>query len=132
MPAIQTSYTSDYAPGFAGMIANQETRNVVPVYQGAADLSVTAVPGTAFVGFSVCDNTVAPSPAGGYGQGETAAVMTMGVLWTTCSTAAAMGEPVFATGAGALSDQSAGDTAVPGARFDSTAAANALVKIRIK
>ena len=145
MPAIQTSYTSDYSPGFVGMVANQETRNIfsrtstdaslafgVPVYQGATDNTVTATPGTAFVGFSVCDNTVAPSTLGGYGEGETAAIMTMGVFWTTAVSAAVMGEPVFVTGAGALSDQATGDTAVPGARFDSTAAANALVKIRVK
>ena len=148
MPPIQTTYNSSYAPGYVGMVANQELANIVsrtaadaslafgvPVFQGPTDHTVTATPGTAFRGISVADKTVVPSLTSAvrdaYAQNDTAAVMTQGVIWVTASAAVTAGEPVFITSAGLFTDVATGDTAVPGATFDTSAASGALVKIRL-
>ena len=151
MPPIQTTYTSDYAPGYAGLIANQETSNVisrivadaaglqfgVPVFQGPTDHSVTSTPGTPFVGFSVLDKTVrpnlsfAPAQTNAYAQNDTAAILTLGVVWVVASVAVVAGEPVFVTPAGLITDQASGDAAIPRASFVNSVAAGGLVKIRL-
>ena len=156
MPPVQTTYTATFQPGYVGMVVNQETSNIVsrtvadaggigfgvPVFQGPTDLSITAVPNANFLGITVLDRT---TPAFSAPNGVltaaspnvvqlagVAGVMTMGVVWTTAAVAVTARQPVYITAAGAFSDVASGDTAVPGATFDSSASANALVKIRIK
>jgi hypothetical protein len=153
MPPIQTTYNSEYTAAFAGMVANMETRNVisrtvqdatlafgVPVFQGALDNSVTATPGTAFRGISIVEKNALPfTMTGGslaasgmtYQQGDTAGIITKGVVWVLASSVTVAGQQVYLTAGGLYTDVASGDTAIPGALFDDSVASGALVKIRL-
>ena len=144
MPQIQTTYASTYTAAFVGMIANQETRNIISlavqdatlafgaaVFQGATDNACTSVPGTRFRGIAIVDKSVPAGSSDAYVQMQTASVATLGVVWVVAAHAVAAGEPVFVTSSGAFTDVSTGDTAIPNATFDSSAASGALVKIRL-
>ncbi|SPZ07506.1 Uncharacterised protein [Pseudomonas luteola] len=132
--AIQTSYSENIRAGVPGALVDMIpktllSRNVedaagiafgVPVYQGARDKGVTATTGTAatFVGFTVMDRSVAVGSK--FSQYESARVMTKGALWITAPAAVTAGAAVVI-----------GGVTIPGARYDTSAAANQIVQVRL-
>jgi hypothetical protein len=150
---IQTSYTETMRAGVVGAIVNTEPNNLisrtvegaaigfgVPVAQGAGDKGAraTAAGDTAarFVGVTVREHSVRPETPNSFAVGETARVMTRGVIWVTASIAVAAGDPVFVTVATGAFRNSATATAgaeiqIPNSRFDTSAAAGALVQLRL-
>ena len=150
MPAVQTSYPNTQSAGYRGMVANGEwATNVIsrivdpaataavapgdPVLQGAAEqLVVPAAGGTgAFRGIAIRDVTLPPAAGDLFAPTVTVGVMTKGVVWVNAATAVSPGQSAFFTAAGALTGTATGNTAIPGAVWESAAAAPGLAKLRL-
>lgn len=134
--------------GIVGQHANSEEWNAItrlatdtadnpigfgqPVYRVAGnDQVVTSDDSGAFLG--VTRYRVDIDPVAGYSDGEHVSIMTDGVMYVAAGATATAGAPAgydiatdrWANVAGAYVE-------VPGVEFDTTAGANAIVKIRIK
>ena len=150
MPAVQTSYANTLTPGTLGMVADGEwVTNVIsrivdpaatvpvnfgdPVLQGAADQTVVSANGATgtFRGIAVRDVTLPPTAGDQFGPTATLGVLTKGVIWVNAAVAVAAGQAVYFTTAGALTDVASGDTAIPGAIWDSSTATPGLAKLRL-
>ena len=150
MPAVQTTYSAAHASGYPGMIADgEQVTNVIsrivdpntanpiafgdPVLQGVSEATVQSVSGGSgvFRGIAVRDPTLAASAGDQYGATVTAAVMTKGVIWVLAAVAVSAGQPVYFTGAGALTNVPTSNTAIAGAMWESTTAAAGLAKMRL-
>ena len=147
--AVQTDYTSEMAPGYEGMIANTEPNVLISrtvegaaigfgraVKQGTADTEIEAATAAADVyrGITVRDQSVDPSSANATPVGESALVMTKGVVWVTAFDGVVAGAPVYmrvAGGSARFTDTATDNLAIPGAVFDSSGGAGDLVKIRL-
>lgn len=147
--AVQTTYNTTHAVAYAGQIANQEQSNLVsrtvettagiafgkPVARGAADDGAIIWAGAgSFLGVTVRDQSAKVDPTGaldGFPKGDSARIMTKGVVWVVAGEAVADGDPVHLTAAGAFMKTTTDNTAVAGAVFDTSAASGALVKIRL-
>lgn len=121
MAEVQTTYATDLAIGYAGMIANGEDSNRisrtcevsggiaygVPVYRGSGDHGCTNVVGTlaTFLGFSIAHQAlglVAGQDADEYAQYETVNILTSGAIFAHVTGAVTDGAPLtMGTGAGA-------------------------------
>ena len=150
MPAVQTTFSATQAAAYLGMIADgEQVTNVIsrildpatanpvnfgdPVLQGASDYTVQSVGGGTGVcrGIAVRDPTLPASAGDQYVATATIAVMTKGVIWVNASVAVTAGQPVYFTGAGALTNVSTSNTALSGAIWDSTTTAAGLAKVRL-
>ncbi len=153
--ALQTNYPDTQAKAIAGMPATMlpatEISRTVEgaaiafgkaVEQGATDKSVKAFAGGAYVGLAMLDRAASGlSVTGGqvtgratdaFGVGESARIRTKGDLWVVAAVAVDAGDGVFLTAAGAFTNVEAGNTAIPGARWDtSTTAAGQLAAVRL-
>jgi hypothetical protein len=149
MPAVQTSYTGVLAPAVVGMIANSESRNVIsrtPVgvnigfgavaLRGPSDGTIVPV-GTsgagAYLGLTVLDPTlpsIALSPIDVYVAGETAAVITKGVIWVQATAAVTQGAAAYYDATGNIS-AATGGTAIPNATFDTSTTGAGLAVLRL-
>lgn len=112
------------------------------VEQGATDKSVKAFVGGKYVGIAMLDRsasglTVTAGQVTGratdaFGVGESARVRTKGDLWVTAAVAVAAADAVYLTAAGAFTNVATDNTAIPGARWDtSTTAAGQLAVVRL-
>lgn len=125
---------------YAGMVAESQavrdvaskivTTAVVPfgvaVGAGATDGSCR-LGGTGYLGITVADKTRA---ADQYAVGEAAAVMRKGTIWVTVGAAVTPGDTVyFVPATGVITDVSTDNTAIPGAKFETTAASGALARV---
>ena len=144
MDALQTSYSETHAPYVEGMIANSEKSNIVSrVVETAAGIGFgkVAVRGTAdnqikvaeadaaYLGITVRDTTQLQDS---YLQYGTAAVMTKGVIVVQASVAVAQGDAVhFVPATGVLTNVATGNTAIPGATWDSSTSGAGLAKLRL-
>lgn len=131
---LQTSYQENIRAGVPGAIVDMIPKTLIsrtvedaagiafglPVYQGAADKGVTATVGTAadFVGFTVLDRSAATGSL--FSRYESARVMTKGALWITAPAAVSAGDAVVL-----------GGVTIPDARYDTSAAANQIVQVRL-
>lgn len=150
MPAVQTSYATFQAPGYLGMVANGEwVTNVIsrivdpaaavpvapgdPVLQGSSEQLVVSANGGSgvFRGIAVRDVALPPSAGDVFAPTVTVGVMTKGVVWVNAAAAVSPGQPAFYTAAGALTAASSGNTAIPGALWESAAATPGLAKLRL-
>ena len=150
MPAVQTSYATTPAAGYLGQIADgEQVTNVIsrvvdpasanpinfgdPVLQGASDGTIQSVSGGTgvFRGIAVRDVTLPPSAGDQYLVGLTAAVLTAGVIWVNATVPVSAGQPAYYTAAGALTNVSTSNTAVPNAMWDSTTATAGLARLRL-
>lgn len=116
MAVVQSTYATGYAAGFPGMVANGETSNRISrtvedaagigfgkaVFRGSGAHGVTAtVSATAsdFVGITMSDKTQMAFPAADepdeYAEDQTAAIMTMGVIWVTAGATVVAGAQVY-------------------------------------
>lgn len=137
MPAYQTSYINNPVAAYAGMIADTEFTTVLSheittaavgfglaVGRGASDRTAR-LGGAGYVGVTVADKANVNAQ---YAVGDQAGVMLKGAVWVTAGAAVTPADSVFfAAATGVISNISAGGTAIPGARFLTTAANGALV-----
>lgn len=146
---VQTNYNTQIAAAYEGMIANTEPNVLISrtvegaaigfgkaVKQGTADNGIAAATAAADVvrGITVRDQSVDPSSPDATPVGGSALVMTKGVVWVTAFDTVVAGAPVYmrvAGGSARFTDTSTDNLAIPGAVFDSSGGAGALVKIRL-
>jgi len=152
MAPVQTTYSINHAPGFAGQVADQNdiaimsgvAEGTVPVgiavTRGALDTGVIVPAGTAaFRGVSVrsLDLEANASTAIEYVDGNEVALLTRGTVFVTANETVAPGEPVFFqhTGTGIGNFRNDADTAqadaIVGATFLDDGLVGELVRIRI-
>lgn len=148
MAVVQSTYTTTYPTGYAGMIANGETGNRIsrtvedaagigfgkPVFRGSGDHGVTATPSTALMGFTLANAAVPPAQSSGiqadlYPQYGTAAILTSGVLWVATAVAVADGDQAYVTSAGALTNVATSNTLLSGWIFQDTLSAAGLSRL---
>ena len=146
MAVLQTAYTDQVAPGYAGMVANAETSNRITrtnedaaslpfgraVFRGAGDHGCTATVGAGFLGISIAHEAL--GLLGGltpdaFPQVASVPVMTMGVIWVNAVVAVAKGDQAYTTAAGLLTNVTAGNTILTGWSFDTSTAAAGLAKL---
>lgn len=134
--AYQTSYRDELAPGLPGRLVNMEVSNTisrivedsagigfgVPIFQGAADNGVSAT-GDVFRGVTVADPGRFEDT---YTEGQTAGVLTTGVIWVVAGGTVSAGDPALYDGG-----WETGADALPGAVFDSSGGEGDLVKLRL-
>lgn len=150
----QTSYSNEHAAAFAGMVATQYPFSIAtgvvedaagigfgkPVVVGAADGGIT-VPNAAgenlYLGIT-CRNPAAPLTATAFTadvnpDGSNAPYLTRGEIWVTVGTNVVPGDPVYIreTDAVFLKAAATNVTALPNAKYMTTAASGALAKVRI-
>ena len=147
MAVLQTAYTDQVAPGFAGMVANAETSNRISrtiedaggiafgkaAFRGVGDHGITATPtaGT-LLGITIAHEAlglIAGQTADVYPQYENVGIMTQGVIWVTAGAAVADGDQAYVTAGGVLTNVSTSNVILPGWFFDTTAASGALAKL---
>lgn len=142
MPISDTigTYNNYPAAAFVGMVAEAngnrdiasrkiETASVafgLAVGRGTADGSAK-LGGAGFEGITVADKT---RTADLYAVGETAGVIRKGAVWVTAGASVTPADTVyFAAATGVISNISAGGTAITGAKFETSAANGALVRV---
>lgn len=150
MPAVQSTYLNENAIAYEGMIVNTEPNNLISrevegaaigfgkaVKQGTADAGVALATASndVFRGITVRTND---QDAEEYPVRASALVMTRGVIWVTAHDTVVAGAAVYvavsaspAADAMKFTDAASGNLAVPNAIFESSGAADELVKIRL-
>lgn len=139
--AIQTDYKTTLTPAVVGTQATMVpativSRNVeepdglafgVPVSQGANENGVIAFAGD-IVGITLLDRSAMGDVFPRY---SSARVMTEGDIWVTASVAVAAGDDVYVTPAGAFTNIATSNTAIAGARWDTSTTAAGLAVVRL-
>jgi len=150
MAVVQSTYATDHAVGFLGMVANGETSNRIsrtvedataiafgrPVWRGAGDHGciLAATAGT-LLGITIANYAVPPVQSTGanvdsYPQYATAGILTQGVIWVTAGEAVTDGAQAYAVpSTGVIVDTSTDNVIMPGWFFDQTVASGALVRL---
>jgi hypothetical protein len=148
MPSVQTSYLDQAVSAVAGMIASSEPSTVISricetaagigfgvvAVQGVGDDEVRVCEaGKAFRGITLMDKTVRPDNVDQYAQYDNVAVITKGPVWVLAGATVVAGEPaLFVEATGALTNVvAAGNVAIDGAIFDTSAASGALCVLRL-
>lgn len=147
MAELQTTYTDQIAPGFAGMIANGETSNRIsrscedaagiafgrPVFSGAGENGCTATPAAGMLlGISIATSGLGLLPgatADVYPRYEAVNILALGAIYVTAGEAVTDKAQAYATSAGAIVDTATNNTILPGWFFDHAAASGALVRL---
>jgi len=144
MGTVQSSYLDTIPEGYAGAIANEEPRILisrtvetvagigfgVAVMQGTNDKGCIISDGTKFLGVTVREQSVAPSSPSSFALNDTARIMTEGVIWVANSGGVAAGDLVEGGAAGVLKKKTGG-TAIPNARWETTADDGDLAQLRL-
>lgn len=153
MPAVQTTYGTEQAAAYDGMIVNTEPNNLISrdveaaavgfglaVKQGTADRQCQAATASAdlFRGITVRDQS-SHGNADNFPVGTSALVMQRGVIWVRAGGTATVGTAAYmivgTADAGkftsAATVATVNNLAIVRGTFDSTAAAGSLVKLRI-
>ncbi|KRG47351.1 hypothetical protein ARC20_03200 [Stenotrophomonas panacihumi] len=153
--ALQTNYPDNQPAAVAGAQATMVPATIIsrtvegaaiafgkPVQQGATDKSVAAFTTGKFVGITLLDRSASGlSVSGGqvtgravdsFGVGESARVSTKGDIWVVAAVAVAAGDAVYVTPTGTFTNVATSNTAIAGARWDtSTTAAGQLAVVRL-
>ncbi len=134
------TYTTRTALGYAGMIAESQivkdvaskavTTAVVPfgvaVGAGAAD-GTCRLGGTGYLGITVADKSRA---ADQYAVGEMAGVLRKGTIWVAVGADVDPADTVyFVPATGVITSVSIDNTAIPGAKFETTATSGNLARV---
>ncbi|WP_372382136.1 hypothetical protein ACCQ12_15235 [Xanthomonas sp. NCPPB 1068] len=144
--ALQTNYPDTQPAATLGMQATMLpatiiSRNVEDVAglafgraaaQGAADKGIVAFGGAnlKYVGVTLLDRSATGLDL--FPQRASARLITKGDIWVTAAVAVAAGDPVYLTAAGAFTNVATNNTAINGARWDtSTTAAAQLAVVRL-
>ncbi len=146
MPAIQTVFNEDIAPGLPGAAANGELSNDIslhlegstdcafgrPVYRGVGDKGATLVVSANLRGFALRSQSLPETStraADSYGNGDTMAVRERGAIWVASTTSAADNDQVYVTAGGSITNVVGANTIATGWFFDQTIAAPGFVVI---
>lgn len=142
--AVQTTYSDTIGLGYAGQVADLTLTDIIsrevesaaigfgkPVIQGTGDRQCKVGAAGVFIGITVRDVTLAPERGDQYAVGDTAAIMTKGVMFVVAGEAVVAGDAVYRTSAGVLNKTSSGNTLIANARWDTSAASGALARIRL-
>ncbi|ARV23326.1 DUF2190 family protein [Xanthomonas citri pv. glycines] len=144
--ALQTNYPDVQPPATLGMQATMLPATIISrnvedvaglafgraVAQGAAEKGIVAFGGAnlKYVGITLLDRSATGLDL--FPQRSSARVITKGDIWVTASVAVAAGDPVYLTAAGAFTNVATNNTAITGARWDtSTTAAAQLAVVRL-
>lgn len=145
---VQSTYSTSLPAGYAGMVYNGEESNRISrtnedaagiafgkaAFRGSGDHGVTATPAAGtFMGIVIADAGQIPGvgeTADTIAQYRTVALLNEGVIWVSASVAVADGDAAYVTGAGAITNVSTSNTAIP-AKFDATTSAAGLVPLRV-
>lgn len=149
--ALQTTYAENMPIGSLGRRVNMEEWNTItrtlegatpllfgaPVQRGATagDAHGCAIFTTGdFIGISEANVVLQHDVADRYEQYDSVAICESGVIWVNAGTGGATaGTPAYYIAASNTWTSTVGSNlAVPGAEFDSTAAAGGLVKLRVR
>lgn len=146
--AIQSSYQERMDAAVAGQIANTETSNLisrtvedsggigfgVAVTQGTNDHECTAFAGSGSVlGITARDRSVDPGSPDEYAEGDSARILTQGVIWVTAAEAVDAGDAVYVESDGTFTGtDSSTATAISNARWDTSTSGSALAKVAIR
>jgi hypothetical protein len=147
---IQTNYAEGYARGVPGMVGNGEKSNRISrtvedaagiafgkaAFRGVGDHGVTATPAVGtFMGITILDRGIVPTTVSGavdvYPQYSTAGLLNEGPICVTVAVNVSDGEAVYVTSAGAFTNVSSGNTAIP-AVFDETVASGGICMLRVR
>lgn len=146
--AVQDTYNSAPAKGFAGQVSNGETSNRISrtvedaagiafgkaAFRGTGDHGITATPtaGT-FMGVTIADHGVQPLPGGVaadiYPRYESAALLTEGAIFVVVGEDVTDGAAVYVTAGGAFVDTVGANIALPGFVFDETVSNGGICRI---
>lgn len=145
----QSTYATDLTDAVLGQIANTEPNVVISrvvesaaigygkaVKQGTNDQGVVAATAAAdvFRGITIRDQSTLAGDD--FDVGETAALITQGVVWVTAGATVAAGAAVYmvvgTAHAGKFTSVATNNLPIPDAIFDSSGAVNELVKIRLR
>ncbi|AZR23491.1 structural cement protein Gp24 [Xanthomonas vasicola] len=146
--ALQTNYPDTQPAATVGMPATmigatdisrtvEDVAGIVfgkAVFQGTKDKGITATSNAKFVGITLLDRsaTGTTSNADAFPQYASARVRVKGDIWVAASVAVAAGDPVYLTSAGVFTNVATNNTAITGARWDtSTTAAGQLAVVRL-
>lgn len=145
---VQTTYATQIAPAYEGMIANSEPHRIVSKQVetvGGIGFGKVTVQGTADDQVRVSEATrrfrglTEAAHVGGfqgtldaYEQYETVPVMIEGVMWVMASVAVNPGDLVYYVPAtGVLTNVATANTAIPNALWDSSTTGAGLAKVRL-
>ncbi len=144
---IQSTYLTDYVPGFPGMLADGNTtarpsgtvEDAAGIgfgkacFSGVAAKGITATPGTKFKGIAIADAGVVPGIGGTadvYPQYANISLCDMGDIWITAGATVAKDAAAYVTSGGVFTSSSAGNTAIP-ATFMEAVSSGSPVKLRV-
>lgn len=140
------TYSNNLPKGFEGQHQNSELSLMVsaaveteagiafgkPVVRGNADKSCRAIAAGDTAVFGVTVRTASVRTADKFSQREDARIMRKGVIFVKASVAVEAGQPVYVVPAtGAFTNVSSGNVAMANTEFDTSGAADSLVKIRM-
>jgi hypothetical protein len=147
--AVQSDYV-DLSAAFEGMIANTEPNILISrtvetaalgfgkvVRQGVGDNGILAATAANHIvrGITVRDMSTDPTNANQFGVGESALLMTQGVVWVRAGATVAAGAAVYmvvgTAQAGRFTSSATDNLPIPGALFDSSGDQGDMVKVRI-
>lgn len=139
MPAYQTTYTAAPAAGYAGMVADATDNTILSkrITNGAVGFGLVvsrgSADGTSRLGGTIYDGITVADKADGeaaYAVDEIAGVMVKGTIWVTASTNVTPADaPTFTLATGVIGASLV--TAIPNARFLTTATAGNLVQLQL-
>ena len=146
---INETYRDDPRAAILGMIADTSPATIIsrtvkgssigfglPAKEGDSDHTAENVTtgDTSILGISVRVQGTHAETVNGYGVDENGSFLVEGAIWVTSGVAVSNGDPVFVTVAdGTFHNASgAGRVQIQGASYETSAAADALVKVRIK
>ncbi|MBK8199226.1 MAG: hypothetical protein IPK75_12755 [Acidobacteria bacterium] len=145
---IQTTYSRYHDQAYEGMIADQQSANFFSkraaaaigfgkaVLQGATDDACKAVDGSAarFLGVTVRDLSTGADSPDQFKANDAVRIIDQGTIWVVAGENVAAGDrAAYLTADGSFKKATTADTtAIDSARFDSTAASGALVKLKLK
>ena len=147
--ATQTTYLTEQRTALEGMIGNTEPNNLISrevetaaigfgktVNQGTADTGVVAATAAADVvrGITVRDQSIDANTPDQFAVGDSALVMTRGLVWVTAFDTVVAGAPVYmrvAGGSGKFTDTTTDNLPIPNAIFETSGDADELVLVRL-
>jgi len=141
-----TGYHIDAPAGLPGALDTERPFTVIsrelesaalpfgqPAFRGSRDSTCAAIGGmSGLLGIAVMDPMVGPANECNYVFGDTVAILIEGFVWVRNFVPVTPGSPVYFDGLGNITSMAVGNTAVPRAKFETTAAAGKGALVCIK
>lgn len=146
--AVQSVYADNMSAAYEGMIADETPNTLISrtvetaaigfgkaVKQGTGDHGVAAAAADtdAYIGITVRDQSIDPANVDLFAVGDTALIMTEGAIWVTAHDTVIAGAAVYMNvSSKKFTDTSTSNLAIPNAVFETSGAADELVRIRLR